>query len=90
MEVPGIPAAVARERVLALVKSLGIDPDQVYRLEFSATSIYAEVFALGPEGHRYPDQRPGHEDQYAMHRVSIKIVEEPWPVPASPSTTATT
>lgn len=92
MDVPGVPETIPRAAFLALVRSLGLDPELLHRLEFSVTGVYAEVFALDLDGRRYRDLRPGHEDEAAMHRITIKIVEEdpPCPVPPSPSTTATT
>jgi hypothetical protein len=90
MEIPGVPEAIPRAQVLALVESLGLDWKELRKLEFGTSCITAEVYALDANGHRYVDQRPDREPHVAMHRLTIKIVEEPWPVPASPSTTATT
>lgn len=69
MEIESVPEEISREKYCDLVKSLGIDPLQVYFLEFHPDCIKAEVYALR-DGERYVSGT-----RIATHRLSIPVVD---------------
>lgn len=72
---PETPQSVSRERVLELVASLGIDPQQTRSLAINPDAIEAEVYAV-KDGNRYwegDNWGGGNDVQAATHRVTIPI-----------------
>jgi hypothetical protein len=66
----GIPPAISRELVCALIQTLGIDPDVIRSLEFHYDCIRAEIPAYDTDGHPIVD-----DHTMVSHQIVIPIVD---------------
>jgi len=66
----GIPPAISRELVCALIQTLGIDPNVIRSLEFHYDCIRAEIPAFDTDGHPVIDSGTN-----VSHQIVIPIVD---------------
>jgi hypothetical protein len=62
----GVPNSIPRKTVTAFLKHIGLDPSRCTSIELSVNGIYAEMFALDPEGRKYVEF-----DEIAKHRIFV-------------------
>jgi hypothetical protein len=79
---PGVPAAVPRGKVVAMIESLGLDVNDLVSLEFEPEGIYAEVYAHHPGHERKPYGAAYRHtvdggQSVATHRICIRITDDP-------------
>lgn len=80
LTIPEVPAYVTRERILDLIRGLGINPDEVAGMSFAHDAVNVEVFAnyqprSVPTWRWTPDGK-----EAATHRLTIPILDkEPTP-----------
>lgn len=73
VSLPGVPKSITRTQYADLVKSLGLEINDLISLEFKVHGIYAEVYAgRGLDGGRYAVD----DKTVATHRISIEVVDE--------------
>lgn len=74
--VTAVPESISLAQVLEFVRSLGIDPNQVLRMEFVPNAVSIEVFSLNAEGHRWAtDADDG--SRAAVHTITLPVVSDP-------------
>ena len=73
--IEGVPESITRERLVELLKTLGIDVSLVTRggIHVDRDHIRCEVFAFDENGNRYAD---AHHN-VVTHSIAIPIVDEP-------------
>lgn len=70
VEIPGVPESITREAYSNLIRSLGLEPKELYELRFETKGIYATVIAKNADGKSYVVK-----DEIAMHEIVIPIKE---------------
>lgn len=73
--IPGVPTSISRESICGLIKTLGLDPNELVSMRFDRTGIHVEVYALNAEGHRFT----ADGENIATHRMTIAIDDSPKP-----------
>lgn len=77
MNIPGIPETITRAEFLALQTAIGLPVEDVVSLEFRRDGVYAEVYAKDDNGEPLTADKPGDEYAPAIHKVFIRVVDEP-------------
>ena len=68
MNVEDVPETITRSAYTALIATAGFDPNRVRSLSFRPEGIYAEITALGPDGHGLVDGA-----EVVVHRVFVRV-----------------
>jgi hypothetical protein len=71
--IPGVPTSISRESICGLIKTLGLDPNELVSMRFDLMGIHVEVYALNAEGRRFT----ADGENIAMHRMTIAIDDSP-------------
>lgn len=72
MNIDAVPETIPRSKTIELIKSLGIEPGELYSFTIYPHAIEAQVYALTATGGRY--FYDGTEN-VAVHKIYIPITD---------------
>lgn len=70
VNLPGVPETITRQQYLDMIKSVGLEVENLLCLEFRPDGIYAEVYATDERGNNLVDVQ---SDEVVTHRVYIRV-----------------
>lgn len=71
MDLPGIPQSIARSKVVDLITSLGIDPNEITEdgVTLGCYSVTVDVYSTRDGTHRYAND----DGTVAIHSITIPV-----------------